>query len=276
MTRDRRFKKRVRARIARTGESYTVAYQVLRQQTSEDKSMTQQKTQTINNHDFGYTIEVPSTWRDLGPDIYNSAFEVARYLRNAPIIHDGIVNIFWGLPAESRQSAANSGDPDVFDLNKDCLEKEGIAATVTEVMLGGRPATRLDHAYRFGDIAHWASRSYFMEVRGAVICLNMGTSDVLKDSPVFDWIAESFRPIENATGIILIHDGKTPAAVVSQLLVDHFDYMPRKATQRLVKMTTQKESVVALVESDQALQLVESINKNSLEKGYSLSCRIAN
>ena len=276
MTRDRRFKKRVRARIARKGESYTVAYQVLRQQTPEDEAMTRQKTQTINNHDFGYTIEVPSTWRDLGPDIYNSAFEVARYLRNAPIIHDGIVNIFWGLPAESRQLAANTGDPDVFDLNKDCLEKEGIAATVTEVMLGGRAATRLDRAYKLGNIEHWASRSYFMEIRGAIICLNMGTSDLLEDAPVFDWITESFKPIENATGIILIHDGQTPAAVVSQLLIDNFDYSKRKATQKLVKMTIQKESVIALVESDQALQLVESINKNSRENGYSLSCRIAN
>jgi ATP-dependent Clp protease adapter protein ClpS len=276
MTHDRRFKKRVRARIARTGESYTVAYQILRQQPSEEVAMTDHKVQIINNHDFGYTIEVPSTWRDAGPDIYNSAFEIARYLRNAPAIHDGIVNIFWGLPGESRQSAAQTGDPKVFDLNRDCLEKEGVTATLKEVQLSGRSATRLDHAYKFGTIEHWASRSYFMEIRGAIVCLNMGTSDVNKDGPIFDWIAASFTPLENATGIILIHDGATPASIVSQLLVDKFGYTERRATQRLVKMTTQKESVVALVDSDQALQLAKSINKASLKNGYSLSCRVAN
>jgi len=188
-------------------------------------------------------IQAPNhSCRGLSPRM--AVFEVARYLRNAPVIHDGIVNVFWGLPTDSRQSAANTGDSDVFDLNKACLAKEGVTATVREVMLGSRPATRLDHAYKLGDIEHWASRSYFMEIRGAVICLNMGTSDVLKDGPMFDWIAESFKPIENITGIILIHDGQTPAAVVSQLLVDNFDYTPRKATQRLVKMTTQSTKIL--------------------------------
>lgn len=237
--------------------------------------MTETEFQTITNHDFGYTIKVPSRWRDVGPDIYNSAFEVARYLRNSPAIHDGIVNIFWGLPGESRQSAAKSGDPAVFDLSKEGLAKEGVAATLKEVQIGDRPATRLEYTYRLGKIEHWASRSYFMEVRGTVICLNMGTADIESDGPLYDKIVQSFNPIEKTAGIVLVHDGKTPSSYISQLLIDQFDYTNRKATQRLVKIRTQKESVVALVESDRALQLVDSINQASIKNGYSLTCRVA-
>ena len=97
MTQDRRCKKRVRARIAKTGESYTVAYQSLRKLMTEEESMVD-KLKTVTNHDFGFSLQIPGGWRDVGPDIYNSAFEVARYLRTAGRIQDGIVNIFWDIP----------------------------------------------------------------------------------------------------------------------------------------------------------------------------------
>jgi ATP-dependent Clp protease adapter protein ClpS len=275
MTRDRRLKKRVRARAARTGESYSVAYQLLRERKTEETAMTENEFQTITNHDFGYTIKVPSGWRDVGPDIYNSAFEVARYLRNSPAIHDGIVNIFWGIPGESHQSTAKSGDPAVFDLSKEGLEKEGLTVTLKEIQVGDRLATLLEYAYRLGNIEHWASRSYFMEVRGTVICLNMASADMEADGSLYDKIVQSFSPIEETAGIVLVHDGVTPSTYISQLLVDQFDYTHRQATQKLVKIRTQKESVVALVEADRALKLVDSINQASVENGYSLSCRVA-
>ena len=130
MTRNRRLKRRVRARIAKTGESYTTAMRHLRKHSPEEIRMADNAFQTIINHDFGFSLRIPSGWRDVGPDIYNSVYEVARYLRHAPRIHDGIVNIFWDVgPAESTRALAETGDCSVFDLNRECLEKEGITAS---------------------------------------------------------------------------------------------------------------------------------------------------
>ena len=54
----------------------------------------QETLTTLTGHDFGYEIDIPKNWRDVGPDRYNSAFEIARHLRNKDRLHDGIINIF--------------------------------------------------------------------------------------------------------------------------------------------------------------------------------------
>ncbi|MFT5210570.1 MAG: hypothetical protein ACI9CE_002296 [Flavobacterium sp.] len=105
MTQNRRFKKRVRASMTQTAESYSVAYQLLRNSTMEETSMAD-NFQTVTNHDFGFSLQLPASWRDVGPDIYNSAFEVSRFLRTSGKINDGIVNVFWDVPGESLQSSS--------------------------------------------------------------------------------------------------------------------------------------------------------------------------
>jgi ATP-dependent Clp protease adapter protein ClpS len=274
MTHDRRFKKRVRARIAETGESYTVAYQHLRHLSSEETSMSENKFQKITNHDFGYSLQIPSGWRDVGPFIYNSAFEVARYLKKDDDLHEGIVNIFWGFPGKSTRWLAETGDASVFDLSQAGLEKEGIKKTsISETHIGNRPATRLNWESNTGD---WSTRCYFMAVRDTFICLNMGSREPTRDCQLFDEIANSFDAIEDTAGIVFVRDDKTPASFVTNLLEEVFDYRHDQATQRLVRINAQRESVVALVPKVEASQIVSALNERSKAAGYSLTCRTAN
>lgn len=276
MTQNRRFKKRVRARIAKTGESYSTACGHLRKSNQEDDTMAENAFQTVINHDFGYSLRLPVGRRDVGPHIYNSVFEVARYLRNEPKIHDGIVNLFWDLPGESTRQLAETGEKSVFDLNRTCLEKEGVKdISIDEVTIGGRPATRLDHAYKLGDIDNWASRSYFMAVRNTFICLNMGTSDVDADRRLYDEIADSFKVIDDVASIVLARDADTPDDFITGLLEDTFAYQSNKAMQRLVRIKAQRESVVALVDAAKARGIVDTVNEKSRAAGYGLQCRIA-
>jgi len=235
---------------------------------------------TVTNHDFGYSLSLPSTWRDVGPDIYNSVFEVARYLRNQPHIHDGIVNLFWDIPGDSPCAAAERGDPDVFDLSRESLEKEGVRdISISETRIGDRDAVRLDHAYHLRhkdiDIEHWASRSYFMSVRDTLVCLNMGTSSVDDDRELYDRIAGSFSVIEDAASIVIARGDDVPDDFLAELLESIFDYRRDRARQRVVRMKAQGESVVALVEAVDAPSIVASVARQSAAAGYSLDCRIA-
>lgn len=276
MTQNRRFKRRVRARIAKTGESYTTAARRLRKSRKEEATMAENEFQTVINHDFGYSLKIPTGWRDLGPHIYNSVFEIARYLRHEPRVHDGIVNLFWDLPGESTRQLAETGECSVFDLNRACLEEEGVKdISISEVTIGGRAATRLIHAYKLGDIENWASRSYFMSVRNTFICLNMGTSDVDADRELYDEIADSFEVLDSVASIVLVRDDKTPDPFITGILEETFDYEHKKAVQRLVRIKAQRESVVALVDAARAAVIVEAVNAQSHSAGHGLRCRIA-
>lgn len=239
--------------------------------------MAENEFQTIINHDFGYRLAIPVGWRDVGPHIYNSVFEIARYLRNEPRIADGIVNLFWDLPGASSRQLAESGDCAVFDLNRACLEKEGVTdISISEVTIGNRPATRLDHAYRLGDIDNWASRSYFMAVRNTFICLNMGTSSIEANSMLYDDIAASFHVVDEVASVLLVRDDKTPDTFIVDVLEHTFDYSHDKALQRLVLIKAQHECVVALVDASKAANIVDAVNAQSHSAGYSLRCRVAN
>jgi len=234
---------------------------------------------TVTNHDFGYSLSLPSTWRDVGPDIYNSVFEVARYLRNQPHLHDGIVNVFWDIPGSSPRAAAERGTPDVFDLSRESLEREGVTdISISGTKVGDRDAVRLDHAYHLRhkdiDVENWASRSYFMTVRGTLVCLNMGTGSIDDDRERYDRIAGSFSVIENAASIVVARDHDVPDDFLAELLESTFDYRRDRARQRVVRIKAQGESVVALVEAANAPAIVESVTRQSAAAGYALNCRI--
>jgi ATP-dependent Clp protease adapter protein ClpS len=207
----------------------------------------------------------------VGPDIYNSAYEVSRYLRTSGKIHDGIVNVFWDIPGESLQSLVEVGD----FLSVESLRTEGVTdISVSNLEIGGRKAIRLDHVYKLGDIDDWASRSYFMQIRRNFVCLNMGTSDRASDCALYDQIANSFNAIEDSVGIVLVRDDETPATFVVEVLEMTFRYPHRKALQRSVRMNTQHESVVALVEEGDAPRIIESVAEQSRKAGYGLTARV--
>ncbi|MEM7366412.1 MAG: ATP-dependent Clp protease adaptor ClpS [Pseudomonadota bacterium] len=270
MTHDRRFKKRVRARIAKTGESYTTAFRHLR--TSEESRMTEiNELKPLVEHDFGYSLLIPSSWRSYAADIYNSPLEVARYMRDGPDVAPGIVNVFWNTPGESPRAIA--------EKQKEYLENAEIEGqtfkefAVDDMKIDGRAVTRLYSRSKLGTIENWVSRSHFMAVRGVHICLNMATPNDEADATLYERIAESFSVIERATAIVLEHDGETPVDFVSDLLVEHFSYRSDQATQRMVRINAQRESVVSLVDASQAETIVAEINGKIAEAGHSLRCR---
>src|SRR5437764_6559830 len=76
MTANKNFKRRVRDRARRTGESYTAALRHLRQLDVKEPTV---QWQRIEKTDFGYAISVPAGWTERPPDLKNSPLETARF-----------------------------------------------------------------------------------------------------------------------------------------------------------------------------------------------------
>lgn len=260
--------------MAETGESYSTAYRRLRHSNLEE-DMTE-PLNVVTNHDFGFSLKLPESWRDVGPDVYNSPLEVARYLRHSGNLHAGIVNIFWDIPGDSIDSLVVTGGPSNCDISIKGLQEYGIhAVTRTELELDSRRTICLSFQETLGDIKAWASQAYFLEIRGKLVCVNLGTSTLEQDKALYEQIISSFRAIEDPVGIVLTRDMKTPSEFVSDILQTEFRYTKRNAVQRATRMDTQQEAVVALVHQQEALTVIESVSKRSAAAGYGLSARVA-
>ncbi|MBP2704571.1 hypothetical protein JOL79_12170 [Microbispora sp. RL4-1S] len=79
MTENKHFKRRVRERSRRTGESYTAALRHLRRVDAEERHMHDTRWQRIERPDFGYAVQVPGEWDERPPNLKNSPWETARY-----------------------------------------------------------------------------------------------------------------------------------------------------------------------------------------------------
>ncbi|MEE2913322.1 MAG: hypothetical protein VX745_01485 [Pseudomonadota bacterium] len=62
---------------------------------------------------------------------------------------------------------------------------------------------------------------------------------------------------------------------MSDLLIVHFSHRPDQVSQRMVRMNTERESVLSLVDSSQAETIVAEINVESAEVGHSLRWRMS-
>ena len=62
---------------------------------------------------------------------------------------------------------------------------------------------------------------------------------------------------------------------MSDLLIMHFSHPPDQASQRMVRMNAQLESVLSLVDSSQAETIVAEINGEIAEVGHSLRYRMS-
>ena len=265
MTRNRRFKKRVRARIAHTGESYSTACRRLRQLASEE--LMQETLTTLNGHDFGYQIDIHENWRDVGTDRYNSPFEVARYVRNNDRLHDGIVNIFWDLEGDNAREVAARTQAE--------LKAEGVTESeLLDVTLGDRPAVLHAHAYPLHDIEHWASRTHYIDVGARIACVNLATEDIEADAELFDRIGQSFRAVDDAVGIVLSHDDAASESFVKSVLVDVFNYVPAETTRRCVRIRAQRESIVAMVDRSRLADIEEDLASRGNAAGHPLQYRV--
>jgi hypothetical protein len=182
MTANKHFKRRVRERARRTGESYTAALRHLRHTNARENLM---QWQRIEKPDFGYAVQVPAGWEEQPPDLKNSPLETARF--GEPGDRRRGLIVFRGMPgrpfdpvqaAERAQYALTNAGFGDFQL--------------TETRVAGRPGARLNCAkYDAGRV--WAVREYFVAEGDLRLVLGCGSAVPEEDEVMFEAMAERFE-----------------------------------------------------------------------------------
>ena len=196
MTANKHFKRRVRERARRTGESYTAALRHLRRSGAREHLM---QWQRIEKSDFGYAVQVPPGWDEHPPDLENSPLETARFADPADRRHSLVV--FRGLPRPGLSAVQAA------ERTQLVLAAAGFGAfQITGTQVAGQPGARLDCARPAGSTAPgttaagrvWTVREYFV-VRGDVrFVLGCGTFVPDEDDSLFTVMAERFEILSPA------------------------------------------------------------------------------
>jgi hypothetical protein len=182
MTANKSFKRRVRERAHRTGESYTAALRHLRQLDAKERSM---QWQRIEKTDFGYAISVPPGWAEFPPNLKNSPLETARFGDDSDRRHG--VTVFRGPVRPGRTPA------EIAELAQPALERAGfVDFAITDAEVGGRPGARLDCA-RHDAGRVWAVQEYFLSDGNVSFCVGCGSAVPEEDAPLFAEIVARFE-----------------------------------------------------------------------------------
>ena len=182
MTANRHFKRRVRERARRTGESYTAALRHLRQIDAREQPM---QWQRIEKSDFGYAVHIPDGWDERPPNLKNSPWETARFSQPDDRRHSLVV--FRG-PTRPGSDAAKVATGAATALGNSGFADFG----TTEVEISGRAGVRLDCA-RHDAGRVWAVREYFVVEDGVYFCLGCGSAVPEEDEALFTEMAERFE-----------------------------------------------------------------------------------
>jgi hypothetical protein len=182
MTADKHFKRRVRERARRTGESYTAALRHLRHSDARERPM---QWQRVEKPEFGYAVHVPQGWDERPPNFKNSPWETARFADPADRRHSLIV--FRGMPRPGLAPLQ------VAEQTQVSLESSGFTDfRITDAQVGGQAGARLDCAkHDAGRV--WAVREYFVVHDDVRFVLGCGSSVPEEDDPLFTAIAERFE-----------------------------------------------------------------------------------
>jgi hypothetical protein len=182
MTANKHFKRRVRERARRTGESYTAALRHLRRMDAEEQPMSWQR---IEKSQFGYAVQVPEDWDERPPNLKNSPWETARFGQRTDRRHSLIV-----FRAPNRRT----GSPgDIAAGARTSLESSGFTDfRITDARVGGREGALLECALHDAGRV-WAVREYFVAVDGVHFCLGLGSSVPEEDAALFGEIAARFE-----------------------------------------------------------------------------------
>ncbi len=190
MTANKRFKRRVRDRMGRTGESYTAALRHLRHLDARERQVDQQQVdqqaewQRFERPDFGYAIRVPGGWTERRPNLKNSPWETGRYVD--PTDHRRSVVVFR-QPIRPGRTAGQ-----VAEVVLPILEGVGFGAfSIEDVPVGGRPGARLNCSREDAGRV-WAVREYFVVRDTIAFCVGCGTSIPDEDDPLFARIVDGF------------------------------------------------------------------------------------
>lgn len=184
MTARKRFKQRVRARAAKTGESYAVARRQLDHRPGQEPKVPEFRNVTNTLH--GFAIDLPEGWREVPPEALATHWQVASFeagdgsgagaavLASPSGDQPAAVIAAATRAAYEAQGMDTSGGPERF-ADGDGYRLEGRRATATgELTLIDYIVVSADRAYR----------------------LVLTTSDIDRDRATFAEIAASFKIIE--------------------------------------------------------------------------------
>jgi hypothetical protein len=188
MTANRNLKRHVRARMARTGESYTAALRHLRRMPTEGSPMPEPSEtvwRQVAKPEFGFAVWVPEHWEERAPNLRNSPWETARFTEPGDRRHTVIVfrnPVF--RPRTAREHA---------EAIKESLTGAGfVDFEIAEVPVAGRSGARVDCA-RHDAGRVWAVREYLVPTDEAVFCLGLGSAIPEDDLALFDELAARFE-----------------------------------------------------------------------------------
>jgi hypothetical protein len=184
MTAQKNFKRRVRERARRTGESYTAALRHLRS-SDQPLEVPAMQWQRVEKTSYGYAVQVPEGWVEREADLRNSPWETARFVDPADRRHSVIV---FRHPVGPQRAAA-----DMASGAQAALVAAGfVELEISEAELGGRGGARLDCAkHDAGRV--WAVREYFAVNEGIGFCLGCGSAAPDEDEPLFAEMARTFE-----------------------------------------------------------------------------------
>lgn len=191
MTAGKRFKRLVRARSSKTGESYSAALRHFRASTAEGVAMSEFELVRVEKPNFGFAMHIPADWREEPPNLNNSPHEVARfYYRGATV--KGIVVMRNPKKGESSARAWAEETREVLET----LGSTNFA--LTELQIADRPAARLDFEMpQPGALRSiWVTHEYFVVAFGIGFCFTLGSETPEADETLFGAIAERLEVFE--------------------------------------------------------------------------------
>ncbi|WP_433444666.1 hypothetical protein [Nonomuraea sp. CA-141351] len=188
MTANKNFKRRVRERAARTGESYTAALLHLRRIDAKEHFV---QWQRFVKPEFGYAIHVPQGWDERPPNLKNSPWETARYGDRSDRRHSIIVF----RPAFHRPQMTAT---EAAEMARHSLEAAGFSEfALTEAEVAGITGARLTFAkHDAGRI--WAVSEYFVVHDDVRFVLGCGSAIPEEDESLFTAIARQFEILPEA------------------------------------------------------------------------------
>lgn len=203
MTERKRFKRLVRARAHKTGESYTTALRHFRTRRPEDHHMPENQWKKIARPDLGFVLSVPDDWEELAP---TGALEAVRFGDSSGAWRCAVLS--WpALPGSDARSLAVQQLPALeADANRTNLD-------IVDLTVAGLAAVQQSWDYVDGDeryrecnvlvIAEWGG--YTLALR----------SPIGDQTALFDEITARFELVEPPPPVVrgLVADVDPPERI---------------------------------------------------------------
>ena len=217
MTAKKNFKRLVRARARKTGESYATALWHLLRQASKEHAMADPvpTLRRIEKPEYGFAISLPEHWQEEPPDPGNSPWEVARFRGTQPALPGLMRNcLVFRNPTrrgvDARTSARNNQPP---------LERAGFGNfRFHDAVIASRPGARIDFDQPTPS-GIWSCRHYHLVLEEATFCVAFGTTQPDEDTALLDALAGSFELIGELAGAVA-----RPLVEMSRRVVEKPEY----------------------------------------------------